>query len=85
MPKRSKAPDKVTIKIPKPLYDKIGSVIEGAGYNSVTDFVVYVLRDIVTTHRAAAPPPPKETEAYSEEELELVKDRLRSLGYLPED
>jgi Arc/MetJ-type ribon-helix-helix transcriptional regulator len=78
VPKRSKAPDKVTIKIPKPLYDKIGQVIEGAGYNSVTDFVVYVLRDIVSTHRIA------DHEPYSEEELERVKERLKSLGYLPE-
>ncbi len=51
----------------------------------MTDFVVSVLRDIVPPHRASAPPPPKETEAYSEEELKLVKDRLRSLGYLPEE
>ncbi|HJN17622.1 MAG TPA: CopG family transcriptional regulator [Armatimonadota bacterium] len=76
MPKRSKAPDKVTIKIPKPLYEKIGTVIEGAGYNSVTDFVVYVLRDIVSTHRGA------EGQPHSEDELEVVKDRLRSLGYI---
>ena len=79
MLKRSKAPDKVTIKIPRPLYEKIGRVIEGAGYNSVTDFIVYVLRDIVSTHKVT------EAESYSEEEMKLVKDRLRSLGYLPEE
>jgi hypothetical protein len=79
MVKRSKAPDKVTLKIPRPLYEKISHVIEGAGYNSVTDFVVYVLRDIVTTHRVTEGSP------YSEAELRAVKDRLRSLGYLPEE
>jgi Arc/MetJ-type ribon-helix-helix transcriptional regulator len=79
VPKRSKAPDKVTIKIPRPLYEKISQVIDGAGYNSVTDFVVYLLRDIVSTHRIS------EAEPYSEEELKLVKERLRSLGYLPEE
>jgi Arc/MetJ-type ribon-helix-helix transcriptional regulator len=79
MPKRSKAPDKVTIKIPRPLYDKISQVIEGAGYNSVTDFIVYVLRDIVSTHRIS------EVVPYSEQELQLVKERLRSLGYLPDE
>ena len=77
MLRRSKAPDKVTIKIPRPLYEKIGQVIEGAGYNSVTDFVVYLLRDIVTTHRVT------EAEPYSPAELEVVKERLRRLGYLP--
>ncbi|MGQ9729991.1 MAG: CopG family transcriptional regulator [Candidatus Zipacnadales bacterium] len=79
MAKRSKAPDKVTIKIPRPLYDKISHVIEGAGYNSVTDFIVYVLRDIISTHHIT------ETRPYSEEEIEQVKKRLRSLGYLPEE
>jgi Arc/MetJ-type ribon-helix-helix transcriptional regulator len=79
MSTRSKAPEKVTIKIPRPLYEKIGHVIEGAGYNSVTDFVVYILRDIVSTHRFA------DHEAYTEEDLKAVKERLRSLGYLPEE
>ena len=79
MLKKSKAPDKVTIKIPKPLYDKISHVIDGAGYNSVTDFVVYVLRDIVSTHRIG------EHEPYSDAELTAVKERLRSLGYLPDE
>jgi Arc/MetJ-type ribon-helix-helix transcriptional regulator len=68
--------DKVTIKIPRPLYDKLSQIIEGAGYNSVTDFVVYVLRDIASTHAMS------ETQPYSEEELVRVKERLRSLGYL---
>ena len=68
--------DKVTIKIPRPLYDKLSQVIAGAGYNSVTDFVVYVLRDIASTHALS------ETEPYSEDELIKVKERLRSLGYL---
>lgn len=68
--------DKVTIKIPRPLYEKLRQIIEGAGYNSVTDFVVYVLRDIASTHAMS------ETEPYAEEELIRVKERLRSLGYL---
>ena len=67
--------DKVTIKIPRPLYEKLGAAIEGSGYNSVTDFVVYVLRDIVATRGAA------EAEL-SPETLQKVKERLRSLGYI---
>ncbi len=74
MPK-SLAPDKVTIKIPRPLYNKIAAIIKGSGYNSVTDFVVYVLRDIVSSHGAVE-------ESYSGAELEEVKERLRKLGYL---
>ena len=68
--------DKVTLKIPRPLYEKLGQIIEGTGYNSVTDFVVYVLRDIASTHAVA------DDEPYTEEELLRVKERLRSLGYL---
>jgi Arc/MetJ-type ribon-helix-helix transcriptional regulator len=43
---RSKSAGKTTIKIPKPLYQRLSLLIEGAGYNSVTDFIVYVLRDL---------------------------------------
>ena len=68
---------KVTLKVPRPLYNRLTQLIEGSGYNSVTDFVVYVLRDIVSTHAAA-----EADEGYTPEELEKVKARLRSLGYL---
>ena len=68
--------DKVTLKIPHPLYEKITKLIEGAGYNSVTDFVVYVLRDIASVHNRV------EDEIYSEEELQRVKEHLHRLGYL---
>ena len=67
---------KVTIKIPRPLYEKIGRLIEGSGYNSVTDFICYVLRDIVSVHGGVTGKP------YSEEELTQVKEHLRGLGYL---
>lgn len=67
---------KATIKIPRPLYEKIALLIEESGYNSVTDFVVYVLRDIVSVHGGV------EEQVYSEEELRQVKEHLRRLGYL---
>lgn len=69
--------DKVTIKIPRPLYDKIGKVIDGAGYNSVTDFVVYVMRDLVASHEAAA-----SDLGHDNNDIERVKERLRGLGYM---
>lgn len=70
------ASSKVTLKIPRPLYEKLQQIIVDTGYNSVTDFVVYVLRDLAATHKLA------ETAPYSAEELELVKQRLKGLGYL---
>ena len=50
---------KVTVKIPRPLYRKIQQVVEDSGFNSPTDFVVYVLRDLMgeapasSEHRSA--------------------------------
>lgn len=68
--------DTVTLKIPRPLYERIGRVIEDTGFRSVTEFCVYVLRDVVAARDLATSgelPP---------EELELVRRRLHSLGYL---
>jgi Arc/MetJ-type ribon-helix-helix transcriptional regulator len=73
---------KVTVKIPRPLYRKIQHVVDGSGFNSPTDFIVYVLRDLMgeaEEHRAeagAAEP------TYTEEEIDEVKRKLRNLGYL---
>ena len=41
--------DKVTPKIRRPLYQRIKSIIEGSGFSSVNEFVVYALRDLVST------------------------------------
>ncbi len=73
---------KVTVKIPRPLYRKIQHVVEDSGFNSPTDFIVYVLRDLMgeaEEHRietGAAEP------SYSEDEIEDVKRKLKNLGYL---
>jgi len=74
----TKSRDKVTLKIPRPLYEKIAQVIRGAGYNSVTDFVVYVLRDLVASHGVTS----GSTDARESEDLLRVKRRLEALGYL---
>ncbi|MFA5996026.1 MAG: CopG family transcriptional regulator [Patescibacteria group bacterium] len=39
--------DKVTIKIPRPLYNRLQKIVDETGFDSVTDFIVYCLRDIV--------------------------------------
>jgi Arc/MetJ-type ribon-helix-helix transcriptional regulator len=68
--------EKVTIKIPKPLYAKLQAVITGTGFNSVTDFIVYVLRDIASSHGRT------EGEDLTPDEIRSIRERLRSLGYL---
>lgn len=87
----------VTLKIPRPLYEQLKQVIQGSGFHSVTEFAVYVLRDLVSHHRAASevpgaplPPPTKpipegpapDVEPLSPEEIEAIRKRLESLGYL---
>jgi metal-responsive CopG/Arc/MetJ family transcriptional regulator len=68
--------DKVTIKIPRPLYASLGKILEGSGFNSVTEFIVYVVRDLVSSRSVKKEP------SLTKEEIELVKKRLKSLGYL---
>jgi len=66
---------KVTVKIPRPLYRKIQLVVEGSGFNSPTDFVVYVLRDLMGEAE-------EHGNEFSQDELEAVKRKLKNLGYL---
>ena len=69
--------DKVTIKIPKPLYDNLKEIIRETGFNSVTEFVVYVLRDIASGKSSK-----KDREGLTKEEIQAIRTRLKSLGYL---
>ncbi|MGD9346079.1 MAG: CopG family transcriptional regulator [Candidatus Aminicenantes bacterium] len=65
--------DRVTLKIPRPLYDKIKVVIKDSGFSSVNEFVVYVLRDLVSGAR--------DKKELSPEEIEAIRQRLKNLGY----
>jgi metal-responsive CopG/Arc/MetJ family transcriptional regulator len=67
---------KVTIKIPRPLYDNLNKIIKGSGFNSVTEFIVYVLRDLVSSQSIQKEP------SLSKGEIEYIRKRLKSLGYL---
>jgi len=70
------APDDVTLKIPRPLYERLRQVIEGTGFRSVTEFCVYVLRDL------AAAPSAADADGLTHDEVAAIRRRLRSLGYL---
>ena len=69
--------NKVTIKIPEVIYKRIKSLIEGSGFNSPTDFIVYVLRDLVGEKEII-----KDKEELTPDELHAIKRKLRNLGYL---
>ena len=65
-----------TISIPTPLAEKIKKRIEGTGFTSLSSYVTYVIREVISNMG-------EETEgAFSKEDEERVKDRLRALGYL---
>ena len=75
MPPKSKSAGRTTIKIPTPLYLKLSKLIDGAGYNSVTDFVVYVLRDLAGQCE-------EKNKRLSAQELKGTRQKLKNLGYL---
>ncbi|MCQ6254478.1 ribbon-helix-helix domain-containing protein [Methanocaldococcus sp.] len=66
-----------TVSIPIQLYEKIKKRIEGTGFTSVSDYVTYVLREVLASLEED-----EKEEVFSEEEEEKVKERLRALGYL---
>ena len=77
--------DKVTLKIPRLLYDKLKTIIDETGYSSVTEFVVYVLRDLVSSEEFAMKEEKmkkNEIAELTEEEIMAIKKRLRNLGYM---
>ncbi len=76
-PRRIGSGKKVTLKIPAELYQTLSELLEGTGFRSVTEFAVYVLRDV-----AAGGKLQKETPEYSRQEVEVIRDRLRALGYI---
>ena len=88
---------KVTVKIPRPLYERIQQVIAESGFSSPTDFIVFVLRDLVgdsalqkngaqAAHGKAAAATPDSTDgttnSFSNEEIAEIRRKLHNLGYL---
>ena len=69
--------NRVTIKIPRPLYNRISEIIDGSGFSSPTDFIVFVLRDLL-----GGQSPEQSQEAFTPEELNSIRTKLKNLGYL---
>ncbi|MFP3975844.1 MAG: CopG family transcriptional regulator [Chloroflexota bacterium] len=68
--------DRVTIKIPRELYQKLVQMIDGTGFSSVNEFIVYVMRTLASSGEI------KGEDQLSDEEVKAVRERLRRLGYL---
>ena len=67
-----------TVSIPRTLHQRIEKLIKAkSGFKSVSDYVTYVLREIVQMHETENTPQP-----FTSEDLEQIKARLKALGYL---
>ncbi len=75
--KQSQSHKKVTLKIPAELYENLAKIVEGTGFSSVTEFAVWVLRDVAAGGKLQADPP-----GLSQREIELIRQRLQALGYI---
>jgi len=64
-----------SVSIPTSLHKKIEEHIKGTEYGSVASYVAKVLRESLSQKAS-------EAEAFSKDEEEKVKDRLKALGYI---
>ncbi|WAI01215.1 hypothetical protein [Methanogenium organophilum] len=66
----------VTVSISKENYDLINNYIVDLEYDSVDDYVNFVLSEVMNELIS------DDEIDYSEEDEEMVKERLRALGYM---
>jgi Arc/MetJ-type ribon-helix-helix transcriptional regulator len=67
-----------TVSIPESLFRRIEKLIEGSGFRSVSEFVTFVLRQVVADMEAEK----LKGEGLTEEERKAIIERLKRLGYL---
>lgn len=65
------------IRIPKQLIEKICEHIKKTEFKSVDEYATFVLEEVIKDDSEEEP-----EEAFSEEDEQKVKDRLKALGYL---
>ena len=66
-----KDPDQIPINVPRELYEKIEEKISGTSFSSVEEYIIGKLENEF----------PMEP-VYTKEEEELIRERLRKLGYI---
>jgi len=69
--------EKIKIEIPESLFKRIKNISTELGVKDINIFIVDLLRNAISEYEAEF-----SKEEYTPEELEKIKDRLRSLGYL---
>jgi Arc/MetJ-type ribon-helix-helix transcriptional regulator len=70
---------KVTIKIPRDLYQRLGQMIEDTGFSSVSEFIIFVLRTLASSGEI------KHDDRLTADEVKAIRERLIRLGYLKEE
>ncbi len=71
--------NKVTIKIPRELYQRLSRMIEDTGFSSVTEFIVFVMRTLASGGEI------ERSDRLTAEEVKAIRERLKRLGYLKEE
>ncbi len=67
-----------TVSIPHSLHERLEKLIsKKTGFKSVSDYVTYVLREVVAMHETRETPEP-----FTSQDVEEIKERLKALGYL---
>lgn len=66
-----------TISLPLPLIKRIKEAIHGTGMGSVSAYVTFILREILSS-----PIPEEKSSILSNEKKRIVIDRLKKLGYI---
>ena len=67
-----------TVSIPETLHKRLEKLIQKkTGFKSVSDYVTYVLREVVAMHETRETPEP-----FTSTDIEEIKTRLKALGYL---
>lgn len=78
MPEKEHKVEYTTVSIPKPVAEKIKERMKGTGFSSVSSYVTYVLRQVISSIEEEE----RSKQAFTKEEEEKVKQRLRDLGYI---
>ena len=67
--------EKKSVLLPAELYNQVLERVEATGFGSVDEYIIFVLEEVLKEDVG-------EEKAFSKEEEEEVKKRLKSLGYL---
>ena len=71
----NKEKEKKPVYLSTELYEKIAERAKSTGFNSVDEYVIFVLEEVLKDDE-------DETQAVSKEDEEEVKKRLKALGYI---